>query len=195
MKLNRKLAMSNRKPVTEKPTRKAVYPLLADNVVEHIKMVQNANRATDWHFRVGSKFFDALREHIRTAKDATCVIDREGRSISCHRGTGYAVELKRPCVHFAMPGETEHMSFYLHVGFEATEDDAEYDSMHSRDVEREYRLYCPVDLELNFTKEKFSLWTKSMKEELDKECLKKERKELDRLLKRHPKYAADRLLK
>lgn len=187
--------MSNRKPVKPQPTRKAMYPLLTGNVVEHIKMVQNANRATDWHFRVGSKFFDALREHVRTAKDARCVIDREGRSISCHRGSGYAITLRNPCVHFAMPGEIEHMSFVLHVGFEAAEDDAEYDSMHSRDVEREYRLYCPTDLELNFTKEKFDLWTRRMKEELDKERLKKERKDLDRLLKRHPSYATEKLLK
>jgi hypothetical protein len=197
MKPTKKLAMSQRKP--EKPLRtkrnSPLYDLVAPDIVEHIKIVQNANRATDWHFRVNSKFAKALEEHLRTASDAKCIVDREGRALSCHRGTGYAVELRRVCVHFAMPGEVEHMSFDVCVGWEPLESDHEYDSQGGRDVEREYHLYCPTDLELNFNKAKFDLWIKSTKERLDAERLKKERKELDRLLKRHPSYATTKLLK
>jgi hypothetical protein len=172
-----------------------MHPLLATNIVEHLKIVQKARRATDEHFRGRSDFFDALREHVRVATDAKCVIDREGRAVSCHRGTGYAVTLADPCVHFALPGEVEHMSFNLRVGFEPLENDDAYETRAFRDVEREFRLDCPVDLELNFTQAKFDLWAKATKEKLDAERLKKERKQLDRLLKRHPKYATEKLLK
>lgn len=172
-----------------------MYPLIAPDIAEHLRIIQKANRATDWHFRVGSRFFDALREHVRTAPNTKCIVDRENRKVSCHRGTGYAVELRDPILHFALPGEVENLSFTLRVGYEPLEDDPEYDHDHTRDVGREYRLYCPIDLELNFTREKFNLWTKHTKEELDKERLKQERKELDRLLKRHPKYVTEKLLK
>lgn len=169
--------------------------LLAPNVVEHIKLMQTGERATDWHFRVRSKFAKALQAHIVGASDKTCIIDKGGRAVSCHRGTGYAVNVKDVCVHFAMPGEVEYMSFKVSVGLEPLEDDVEYEGREFRDHNTEHRFSCPTDLELDFTQAKFDLWVRKTKEEVDAERLSKERKQLDFLLKRHPKYAAEKLLK
>lgn len=172
-----------------------MHPLTGENIREHLLHAQQVEKATWSHFRSHSPLFKALYEHVRTASEKTCIVEREGREVSCHRGTGYAVEIQDPILHFALPGETEVLSFQLRVGYCPLEDDAEYDSQGGRDVERVYRLYCPIDLELNFTKEKFDLWIKEMREKQDAELLKKERKVLDRLLKRHPKYATEKLLK
>lgn len=179
----------------KKTDRPRMYALTGANIQQHLEYAQAAERATHSHFRLYSLFVKALAEHVRTASDADCVVDREGRSVSCHRGTGYAIELKDPILHFALPGETKMLSFKLHVGYEPLDDDPERDSLGNRDVERVYRLYIPIDLELNYTQEKFNLWAKKMKSELDAEKLEKERAQLDRLLARHQDYAILKLLK
>jgi hypothetical protein len=176
---------------TQKP-KNSLYQLLGENIGEHLKIMQDGDRATDWHFRTGSQFAKALEEHLLKSKEKDCIIDREGRTISCHRGTGYAVNIKNPTLHFAMPDEVQNLSFDLEVGYEPNEEDDEY---RGRDIERSYHLYCPIDLELNFNKHKFDLWLIETRKRLQAEQLKQERKTLDRLLKRNADYAAEKLLK
>lgn len=176
---------------TRKP-KNALYALQGANIAEHLKLMQDGDRATHWHFRTGSRFAKALEKHILEAKDKDCVIDREGRSVACHRGTGYVVEIKNPILHFAMPGEVQNLSFDLKVGYELRDDDEEYSS--DGEIERSYHLYCPIELELDFTEAKFKLWVIETKKRLQEEQLKKDRKTLDKLLKRNADYAAEKLL-
>jgi hypothetical protein len=157
--------------------------------------MQDGERATDWYFRVGSKFVKALEEHLVESKAKDCIVDREGRQIACHRGTGYAISVKKPILHFAMPGEIEMMSFDLEIGYEPKEDDDEYGSRHDRDIERAERIHYPADLELNFTKAKFDLWIQETRTKMRQERARPELRLLEKLLKKHPEGAREMILK
>ena len=157
--------------------------------------MQDGQRATDWHFRVHSKFTKALVENLTTASNKNCIVDREGRRVAFHRGTGAAVRFERPVIHFAMEGEIEMMSFELTIGYEPNPDDDEYGDRHERDIERAERIHFPSDLEHNFTKEKFELWLQETRKQLREERARPEHRFLEKLIKKHPDKARALILK
>lgn len=171
-------------------TKSAWRTLAAPTIIEHIKLVSDWMRSTDWHFRVDSKFFKAVAEHIVDAKDCV-LLDRKERTVSCHRGTGYAVNFEQASCPIALPGECQMLMLRISVDF----DDPDYsddDRYHS--TREDFSIYAPADLELNFNQEKFELWLQTKKDERDKKHSQTDLKVLDKLLKRHPDYARQRLL-
>jgi hypothetical protein len=157
--------------------------------------MQDGEKATDWYFRVTSKFTRELVEHLLNAPAAKCIVDREGRRIACHRGTGAAVQFKRPILHFAMPNEIEMLSLDMEIGYEPNEDDPEYESRNDRDIERVQRIHFPADLETDFSKPKFDLWIHETRMKLRDQQARPEHKLLEKLLKKHPDKAMELITK
>jgi hypothetical protein len=172
-----------------------LYTLLAPTIAGHLKTIQDAGRATHWYFRTGCRFVKALEDHIIKAGQKTCVIDKEDRRISYHRGTGAAIEVKNPVFHIGLDDEPDSISFKLEVGFEPLENDAEYTHDGSGDVERAYHINFPVDLEENFTTEKFNSWITKTRARLRAETDKTEHRFLEKMIQRHPEKARELISK
>jgi hypothetical protein len=119
------------------------------------------------------------------------VIDKEDRRISFHRGTGAAIDVNNPVFHMGFDGEPDSISFELHVGYEPLPDDAEYTGEHNRDVERLYHMNISVDLEENFTKEKFDLWKTATRAKRLADRNKTEHKLLEKMMRRHAEKAIE----
>lgn len=164
-----------------------LYPLLGPNIISHLEACQKAERSTFNYFSTKSSFIKAIEDHIVNSKDCV-LIDREGRDVSCHRGTGYAIGCKNVIVHFHVPPETQMMSFDIEVGFCPLEDDPEYNGYDGgSDIVRKVRLFAQTDLELNFTKVKFKKWLDDQRQTKEKEEWKNTFEPLKHIIEKYPK--------
>jgi hypothetical protein len=160
-----------------------------------MELMQAGQKATDWYFRVGSEFTKALVNHLLTASDKNCILDRERRSIACFRGTGAGVRFAKPILHFAMPGEIQMISFDLEVVYEPNDDDRNEGRDSDHNIERAERIHYPADLELDFSKPKFDLWIHETRKKLRDERARPEHRFLEKLVKKYPDKAMELITK
>jgi hypothetical protein len=130
----------------------------------------------------------ALRTHMVVSSPSACIVDREGRCVAHQRH----VMIKDVRVY---AGDGDNMAFNMHVNYLPSNDDLDSDAYDDNDyVQRTYRLICSTDLELYFSENSFALWVLKVRSSFNAELIKKGRRTLDTLLKRHPEYASDRLI-
>lgn len=183
--------MKKQKPKTvnldDMPDRK----LVGANIVEHLKHEFNVTSATFNYFHFKSKLVRAIQDHVMHGAKECLLIDKEGRDSS------YAVSVKEASAPFAAPGECQMLRLTFEVGFRPLPDDAEYNGCDGGvDINKRMDVYCPADLELNFTKEKFNLWLNTtIREKNHRERDAKNLKALEELLLKYPKQGRDLLKK
>lgn len=131
-------------------TKKQDPDAINGTIVEHLaalyRATENAHR---WLRR--SEAWRAIHDHVVYAENCV-LVDRKGRRVSCHRGTGYAVRIK-DAFNMRTGGPS---TICIVVQVEYDEDDEIVDS-GATETER---IYVPADMLIRFSRRKFNAWLK-----------------------------------
>jgi hypothetical protein len=161
--------------------------LLADNIIDHIRKVQDAEMATRNYYNRNSKCWRAIVKHIADPNNECWIIDNRPENIHRCSGTGPVIHVDDTTVwgtQFRGSGPT--FESYEVDEYELRFSISYYDEDDDRDKSKSYSVRIPIDLEINFTQEKFDAWVEGLKK--SKIAIKedKERKELAKLLEKYP---------
>ena len=157
---------------------------MADDIIAHVRLMQDGERETKMYFRSDSEAWTAIQKHISYAKE--CAFFERTDSIRSYRGTGPAVHFRDITVY----GTQFKGSTPYEVDFFQIDVDIEFENDEYADETRHDRLHInvPFDLELNFTQEKFDAWIAEKLEERKKKEGNKDREIFDTLLKKYPEW-------
>jgi hypothetical protein len=165
---------------------KDLNELLAPNIIDHVRIMQKAEAAMRWYFHARSKLMRAIHKHISNP-NAPCVIIDRPYSIATYRGTGAAIHFKDMTVYgtqFDGNSKPYEVDFYqLKIEVEYDDEDEGYKG------DKIYMIDVPIDLEINFTEEKFDAWVGELAKKRASEKEAKDREVLEALLKKYPKWA------
>lgn len=153
--------------------------LYGGNIITHLREMQSLRENCRKYFSYKSKFFRALKDHIGSED---CVFDLRGEVV-WHRGTGIDVSFRGATV-WALdyqqdpPKEPDVFS----IDFEVTVEDE-----YGQEQRRSFSIGVPVDLEFNFTVEKFNKLIDKKRKEIDYKIVE----ELERLIEKYPDKARE----
>ncbi len=187
--------------------------LLGENIVEHLRKCKEAHRATTSYWR-RSKLWRAIRDYIGDNSKKECALgdkpvfgygrDKKVADVRWYKGTGPSIHLDDvdlcPSIHLddvdlCGKGGEVYFSMRIEVEFVADEDEA-YWADYSRDpgTEKHFHIIVPIELELEFSKEKFDEWIKAEMKEKKERTKKEEVEKLRELVKKYPEVASEVLL-
>jgi hypothetical protein len=173
-------------------THQPLNPLLADNIIEHTRIYQRAESAINEYFRSYSKLFRAIHKHIGNPNAECYIIDLPQHCrIMRYSECGAAVHFKDLTVWGTqwkwdeatkrnVPYEVDHFGLDITVEYHDEEED--------RSVTRQYTINVPIDLEVNFTQEKFDAWISELAQKRKTEREAADKEALESLLKKHPTW-------
>lgn len=168
---------------------KKVSELLAPDIIAHTRIYQDAESAIKKYFHFDSKLMRAIHKHIGYAKD--CVLIDRPADICHYSECGAAVHFKDITVwgtQWKYNDETKRNEPYEidYFGLDIT---VEYhDENEDRDVTRQYTINVPIDLEINFTEEKFNVWINELAQKRNLEREEKDKEAIKALLKKYPQW-------
>jgi hypothetical protein len=151
--------------------------LLADNIIEHMRLTQEAQEEIRHYFHWNSKLWRAIEKdiainYIDGKRVESRLIDSVGRDVA-NSSASSGVSFRSARVWY---DDFVNFALEFHVSFEPIDDDTDSKS---------YTLVVPDDLELNFTQEKFDLWAASIAQKRNEKQDLKDRALLKELLKKY----------
>lgn len=150
------------------------------NIEDALKMTAEVKEHISRYFHYKSLFFKALQKQICDKESENGIIYfPKDMSVSCSI-SGVGILFKEASIsHFHIDQNFYKLKFEVHYVYNEQDN---YDVVD----EREYKIDVPLDLEMNFTQEKFDKWVEQKGEE-DKTRKEKElRHELSRVKSRYP---------
>ena len=152
---------------------KPVAKLNGVNIIDYLFTLQEMKSQVSKHFNFDSPLWKAIYSHIHKESENPAFFDiPQNYRISLVQGIGFQSVLA-----YAFNSKTILIQF--EVGF------LEEDS--NDNLVRSYHIECPVDLELDFTEEKFDGWLKEVRAKKDLKRTEEELEVLETLVKKYPK--------
>lgn len=163
---------------------------LRGGLVAHMRLQSELEDELSKYFYFKSPLWKAIIREVYKGQgqDSGLVKPQPDMHIPSHRGTGPSVSCKSawmPGMNYLPDGGKEEQNYFgirFVVGWVYNDDTSE----HPQEKERTYDLNVPVDLETNFTQEKFDAWVATLRAERDELDRKDAKRQLDEIKARFP---------
>lgn len=162
--------------------------LLASDIIEHTRIYQEAKNAIKSYYYFNSNLMRAIQKHIARAENCV-LIDRTGQVN--WDSSGYAVRFKDIMVfgpQWRYNKETGRDERYELDYFNLDIVVEYYNEEDDKTENNQYTIKVPIDLEINFTQEKFDAWINEMTEKFKIKQEKKDKETFDALRKNYPQW-------
>ena len=150
--------------------------VLEGNIIEHLRKINDMRNQANMYFHFGSKLWRAVERHIALDPDQALATFPQGMSLRGGRNT-YGIN-RRECGLYAQEWDdgkpVQPIKFWVEFSANLVNNEEE-------EFSRNYSVNVPIDLELNFTEDKFKAWTDALKKERDNKINAKEFEEYQRL--------------
>jgi hypothetical protein len=163
------------------------YGLLAEDIIAHTRIVQSAESAIKTYFHRHSKLMRAIHKHIGNPNAECFIIDRPPNPICRYSECGAAVHFKDLTV-YGVQFDKDNKP-YMPEDFQLTiEVEYEDEDTYNDTCTRSYWISVPIDLEVNFTQEKFNAWVNGLAQKRKDEREAKDKEAMQTLLKKYPQW-------
>lgn len=147
-----------------------------ENVIKHLETMVEMRNEIEWHFRIKSKLYDATKEYIVKNKDNAFCSHPQNYIVTCHRGTGLGVRIidcgiwGQECKENKLLQECKENKLLPREVFWIRLEIEFFNEEENHEIIKKKEINFPLDLEENFSDEKFQLWVKEKeKQKKDKD--------------------------
>jgi hypothetical protein len=157
---------------------------LTGNIIEHLFIFQDMKSEIIRYYHFDSKLINAIVDYIYHNSNNVFIRVPDDYFIECHRGTGAAISFKHVTVYknYEVKPATCEEVFRLDLSITLTHDETEMERYEN------ISFLVPVDLELNFTEEKFNKWIDGLEKGKNAREEVEELKVLEKLQKKYPNH-------
>jgi len=156
---------------------------------QHLRKIQDMKDQLYDYFRYDSKAFRAIEDYIYKHQGFNALVDHPvDHRIPCHRGTGPAINYVGASV-YAMDysvrpaKEADVYRLEINVGYVHKD---EWEDEYPTERFKKFEIQVPVDLEADFTQEKFRAWIDALAEQKKKKIQAEAVKQMRKLKAEHP---------